>query len=66
MPRHKKHRHVYDRALKSIADMTTFEKVVTVVGSIEPITSIPQVVLVYRLQSADELSLFSTSSFKIY
>ncbi len=59
MVMHKKHHHIYTRALKSFDQMTTFEKIVTTVGSIEPITSIPQVTLVYSLKSAEELSLFS-------
>lgn len=36
-----------------------FERVVTVVGSIEPLSSIPQTAKVWQLQSTNELSLFS-------
>lgn len=61
MSKHQKQGHIYERAIKSFESMTTFEKTVTVIGSIEPITSIPQVLLVYELQSADELSLFTWS-----
>lgn len=59
MPQHKKHQHIYTGALKSFKKMTPFERIVTLVGSIEPITSIPQVTRVWSLKSAEELPLFS-------
>lgn len=54
-----KYKDLYHKARKSFGDLTIFEKTVTVIGSIEPIASVPQVYLVYSLQSADQLSLFS-------
>lgn len=59
MAKHKKHQYVYQRLIKSFEKMTPFEKVVTVIGSVEPVASIPQVLLVYELKSAEELSLFT-------
>jgi uncharacterized protein with PQ loop repeat len=59
MAKHKKHQHVYQRLVKSFDDMTPFERVVTIIGSIDPISAIPQVTRVYQLRSAEELSLFT-------
>lgn len=56
---HKKHQHVYTKVVKSFEHMTPFERFVTIIGSLNPIASIPQVIRVWNLRSAEELSLFS-------
>lgn len=52
-------RAVYMRVKHSFVSMSRLELMISIVGTIEPITSIPQVTRVWTLRSAEELPLIT-------